>query len=204
MRNNQPRRRKSEYFDCHEKLDDDGGLPTIVFKFRIKKFEMRENCFNELQKKVCNSNKVSLYYCFQKCYGLSDFLFPKNFDTTNIIDLSGMFSECLNLATVDLSEFNTSCVTNMSYMFEGCSKLNTVDLSTFNTSIVIDMSHMFDGCKNLTSLYLSGFDTNNVTNMNSMFYGCHSLSSLDLSTFNTSSVGPDGSYSGCTDMFKDC
>ena len=37
-----------------------------------------------------------------------------------------------------------------------------------------------------------------------MFSGCSSLSSLDLFTFNTSSVGPDGSYSGYTDMFKDC
>ena len=89
--------------------------------------------------------------------------------------------------------------------FDGCKNLTALNFpSTFNTSNVTSMYGMFRGCSNLSSVDLSTFNTSNVTSMERMFSGCSSLSSLDLSTFNTNSVGPDGSYSGCTDMFKDC
>ena len=102
--------------------------------------------------------------------------------------MSGMFSGCTSLASVDLSGLNTSGVTNMSNMFRGCSSLASLDLSSFDTSAVTSMSYLFYGCTSFASLDLSNFETSNVTNMSYMFRNCKSLSSLDLSGFNTSRV----------------
>ena len=112
----------------------------------------------------------------------------KGSNTTNVTNISFMFSDIKNLISLDLSNFNTSSVTNMSNIFSTCSNLTSLDLSNFNTSKVTDMSNMFGSCTSLTSLDLSNFDTSNVTSMSSMFNSCSNLTSLDLSNFNTSNV----------------
>ena len=99
---------------------------------------------------------------------------------------SWIFQDFVNLKAIDFGNcFVTSNVTDMSNMFSYCSSLTELDLSNFDTSNVTDMRGMFDNCGNLTSLDLSNFDTSNVTDMNSMFYYCQSLTSLDLSGFET-------------------
>ena len=40
--------------------------------------------------------------------------------------MGSMFNGCTNLTSLDLSSFNTSNVTDMSYMFSDCSKLATI------------------------------------------------------------------------------
>ena len=112
----------------------------------------------------------------------------ENLNTSNVKDMSYMFTRCNNLTSLNLSQFNTSNVNNMKYMFNSCENLTSLDLSHFNTSKVTDMSGMFGHCENLTSLDLSRFNTNNVTVMNGMFSNCLKLTSLDLSHFNTSKV----------------
>ena len=109
-------------------------------------------------------------------------------DTSKVTNMSGMFSECINLTELDLSSFDTSNVTNMVVMFFGCSSLTELDLSNFDTSNVTDMSQMFYSCSSLTELDLSNFDTSNVTDMSFMFDSCSSLTKLDLSNFDTSKV----------------
>ena len=99
---------------------------------------------------------------------------------------SWIFQNFVNLKAIDFGNcFVTSNVTDMSNMFSYCSSLTELDLSNFDTSNVTNMRGMFDNCGNLTSLDLSNFDTSNVTDMNSMFYYCQSLTSLDLSGFET-------------------
>ncbi|MCI5984719.1 MAG: BspA family leucine-rich repeat surface protein [Firmicutes bacterium] len=114
--------------------------------------------------------------------------FDDNFNTSNVTDMSSMFSDCSSLTSLDLSGFNTSNVTNMSWMFYNSSSLTNLNLSSFNTSNVTDMSSMFYWCSSLTSLGINSFNTSNVTNMNSMFHFCSSLTSLNVSSFNTSKV----------------
>ena len=67
----------------------------------------------------------------------------KGLDTSNVTNMSNMFSDCRSLTSLDLSSFNTSKVTDMRYMFYGCSKLTSLDLSSFNTSNVTNMGSMF-------------------------------------------------------------
>ena len=120
----------------------------------------------------------------------------ENLNTSEVTNMSSMFSGCSSLTELNLSNFNTSAVTNMRYMFYGCSGLTELNVSNFNTSAVKDMSGMFSGCSGLTSLNLSNFNTSKVWNMNSMFSGCSGLKRI----FNTQTWRCEQSQ----DMFKGC
>ncbi len=109
-------------------------------------------------------------------------------DTSQVINMSEMFSICSSLTNLDVSNFDTSSVTYMNGMFYACSSLTSLDVSNFDTSQVTAMQGMFQQCVSLTSLALSNFDTSSVTNMNFMFYMCGGLTNLDLKNFNTSKV----------------
>ena len=125
----------------------------------------------------------------------------KGSNTTNVTNISFMFSDIKNLISLDLSNFNTSSVTNMSNIFSNCKALTSLDLRNFNTSNVTIMTNMFGSCKSLTSLDLSKFDTSNVTDMGSMFNGCIGLTSLDLSSFDTSNVtNMNGMFQYCSGL----
>ena len=62
-----------------------------------------------------------------------------NFDTSNVINIDGMFYECEKLKDLDLSHFNTGNVVYMSNMFANCKSLTSLDLSCFDTSKVKEM-----------------------------------------------------------------
>ena len=99
-------------------------------------------------------------------------------DTTNVTNMSNMFSNCSNLTTVPL--FDTKNVRNMRYMFSHCYKLTTVP--QFDTSKVTNMYSMLNYCYKLTTV--PQFDTSNVTNMASMFSGCSSLEEIHMININ--------------------
>ena len=111
-----------------------------------------------------------------------------HFDTSNVMHMKSMFSDCKALVTLDVSHFDTSKVTTLANMFNGCESLASLDVSHFDTSKVTDMSNMFQRCESLATVNVSNWNTNNVTNMQNMFYGCNALTTLDVSNWNTSNV----------------
>ena len=114
-------------------------------------------------------------------------------------DSSTLFSQFINVKTIDLSNLDASHVTDMNYMFDGNSNLENINFgNNFDTSKVTDMHSMFNWCTSLTNLNLSVFNTSNVANMNNMFNHCTSLANLNISTFNTSKVTDMNS------MFNEC
>ena len=121
---------------------------------------------------------------FSDCATLTS-LDLKSFNTKNVTKMSRMFANCDTLTSLDLKNFNTKKVTKMDRMFYGCAALKSLDLKNFNTKNVTDMSWMFSDCAALTSLDLKSFNTKNVTNMGRMFANCDTLTSLDLKNFNT-------------------
>ena len=72
-----------------------------------------------------------------------------------------------------LDNLNTSEVTDMSRMFSGCSSLTELDLINFNTSEVSNTEEMFSGCEALITIYC--FSTWECTDSNNMFHGCTAL-----------------------------
>ena len=141
---------------------------------------------------------------FNGCTNLTSIEGIENLNTSNVKNMSGMFAQCTNLETLDLSHFNTEKVTTMAQMFYGCTKLHDLNIDNFNTENVSYMNGMFDGCSNLESLDLSHFNTRNVlyTGLNYMFNGCSSLSSLDVSNFTTDKprMQLDGLFKGCSSL----
>ena len=138
------------------------------------------------------SNVTNMSNMFSGCSKLTT-LDLSNFDTSNVTIVHAMFENCSSLTTLDISKWDTSNVTNVNYMFNGCSSLTTLDVSKWDTSSVTTMIQMFSGCSNLTTLDVSEWDTSKVTTMQSMFYNCSNLSTLDVSNWETSSV-TDMSY----------
>ena len=125
----------------------------------------------------------------------------KMLDTSNVTNMSSVFSSCSSLTSLDVSGFNTTKATSMSDMFSSCSSLTKLNVMNFNTSNVTSMNSMFYSCGSLTSLDVSNFNTAKVTGMVSMFSSCSSLSELNLSRFDTSNVANMlGMFSLCSNL----
>ena len=93
------------------------------------------------------------------------------------------FYKCSALEQIEGFQYlNTSEVKDMSGMFSDCSGLTSLDLSHFNTQNVTDMRAMFLYCSGLTSLDVSHFNTQNVTDMRAMFYECSALATISSNT----------------------
>ena len=113
----------------------------------------------------------SMVAVFQNCESLVNLTGEETWNTSRVTNMTGLFSVCLELTSLDLNNFDTSNVTSMWAMFQGCSKLTSLDLSSFNTSKVTNMERMFMSCSKLTSLDLSNFDMSKTTNTYTMFQG---------------------------------
>ena len=86
--------------------------------------------------------------------------------TSNLIEMEGMFQECEEIESLDLSNFDTSNVTNMAFLFNNCNNLKEIKgLNNFITTKVTDFQSMFQWCFKLEYIDLLSFDTSNVVNM---------------------------------------
>jgi surface protein len=123
------------------------------------------------------------------------------FDTSEVINMHGVFQGCESLIFINLSNFNTSNTVEFGALFYLCTKLISVDISNFDTENAVSIGSIFRECNSLISVNLSHFKTSKVTNMDFMFYKCEKLTSLDLSNFDTSSVTwIESAFDGCTSL----
>ena len=109
-------------------------------------------------------------------------------DTSNVTNMSHMFSNASDLTSLDVSHWDTGNVTDMSDIFSDARSLTSLDVSKWDVDKVTDMSWMFYNARSLTSLDVSNWDTSKVTNMSLMFSGASSLTDLDVSNWDTSNV----------------
>ena len=146
-----------------------------------------------------NTAKVTdMSYMFSSCLRLTS-LDITNFNTANVTDMSYMFNSCTKLTSLDVTNFNTAKVKNMIRMFSNCQALTSLNVTNFNTEKIPDMSYMFSQCKQLTSLDVTNFNTVNVTNMSYMFASCRALTTIYVSDKFVTDKVTKGSY-----MFNSC
>ena len=69
----------------------------------------------------------------------------KNFVAEKVLDMSGMFTHCESLTSIDLSSFNTPLLEKIKEIFSQCSSLSYINVSQLNTKIVQDFSGAFYG-----------------------------------------------------------
>ncbi|MGO5097164.1 BspA family leucine-rich repeat surface protein [Agathobaculum sp. LCP25S3_E8] len=135
---------------------------------------------------------------FEFCLALTSITFGKNFDTSNVDNLSSMFYYCWSLQQLDVSGFDTQSATNMYSMFYYCSALRQLDVSRFNTEKVTNMSNMFCNMQYIDKLDVSSFDTSMVTNMTGMFSACRATEIKGVENLDTSAVTMMSEmFSGC-------
>ena len=147
-----------------------------------------------------NARPTSCYYWFCNCSELTDIEGIENLNTENVTNMRGMFFNCPNLSSLDLTNFSTGNVTDMNAMFGYC-QLSSLDLTSFNTANVTNMYMMFISCQNLSSLDLTSFNTANVTEMNFIFQGCSALTTIYASEmFVTDQVEGYGMFKDCTNL----
>ena len=132
------------------------------------------------------------------------------------INFKWMFTDCINLISVDLSKLKFRIITplesmfenciNLKYvifkkktidamygaprMFKNCTSLTSVDISTFNmtkmASTSTSLDYMFADCISLQSINLSGVNPETATSLKYMFHNCSSLKKIDFPSFNLS------------------
>ena len=95
-------------------------------------------------------------------------------DTSNVIDMSSMFQDCVNLTTIP--QLNTSKCTNMNNMFIGCEKLTSIP--QLNTSSATTMRFMFSYCSKLTTIDLTHMNLTSTSNSANFVEYCYSLTKL--------------------------
>ena len=144
---------------------------------------------------------TSCAYWFYRCGQLSKIIGMRDYlNTSEVTDMKYMFSDCVNLTSLDVSGFKTDKVTDMSRMFYKCYNLTILDVSGFKTDKVTDMSDMFYRCQTLTSLDVSSFTTDKVTDMSYLFSYCDNLKTIYGGTWNTENV----EFSKDKNMFENC
>ena len=122
---------------------------------------------------------------FNKCQKLKKIIGIDKFNTSKVINMPALFSECNSIEKLNLNNFNTTNVNNMALMFNRCRELKEiVSIDKFNTSKVTNMYAMFNECNSIEYLNLTNFDTTNVKDLSLMFQECFELKYLDLSNFN--------------------
>ena len=123
---------------------------------------------------------------FRNFYNIKEFVGLSNLDVSQVNNMSCIFQDC-NTKEIDLSGWDTSNVTDMSNMFTQCRNLEKVNTKSFNTENVKDMHQIFFSCWNLRKIDISNFYTPNLINA-MMIFGGDYLDYVDMRNFDSSKV----------------
>jgi surface protein len=136
-------------------------------------------------------NVQNMEFMFYSCGILKELNFPNNFIIDNVLKMKAIFGKCTSLEKLDLRNFNTSNVKDMSYMFDECINLKEILINpkTFITKNVTNMGHMFNKCNNLQDINASYFEIQNANLLCFMFGECGNLTNLNLSNFKNNNNG---------------
>ena len=110
-------------------------------------------------------------------------------DTSNVTDISRMFTLNYSTEKINVSNWNTSKITKMEDAFSGAHNLKEIKgIENWNTSNVKTIHNMFAYSENLKSLNLSKWDTSNVEDMSELFLGAEGLAYLNIENWDTGKV----------------
>lgn len=189
------------------KPNTDGQLPNLNYSFHSNPSGAEENTpwlktgvrdrIRSVEVKAGVKGNETMQGLFYNCKNLTSVDLTR-LDTSRVVRLDGMFDGCTGLKSYVVPNWNLTKARQMTFMFYGCTGLQTLDLSKVDTSNIQLMDYMFQGCSALKTIKLDGFKTKSAKGMSYMFSGCSSLASVNLSSFDVSQVA-DMRY-----MFENC
>ena len=186
----------------YDPVNDPGAVRFADYYHKVKKVvidpSMKGAPLTSFRSMFCggiNSNPL-IFYALSNA---TDIEGMKNLNTSVVTDMSGMFTLCSSLTSLDLSSFNTSNVTNMNSMFFGCSNIQALDFTSFDVSNVTNMQMMLASCSELTTIYCNKDWNESVSPDDSyiMFSSCDKIAGDQGTTFNNDVIDvtyarPDG------------
>ena len=138
--------------------------------------------------------------------GVKQIVFDQSFSTFTPTTLRKFFNGLFSLETIQGLEYlNTTNVTDMSYMFSNCASIQRISATKIKTEKVTNMEGMFQSCQTLTSLDLSNFNTEKVTNMKGMFRNCYKLEAIIASDkfVTNAETASDDMFENCKSLYGD-
>ena len=153
----------------------------IISKIFFSQFIKCDNDFasSYINLKIKGTGNIKILSDFYKGKSPDNITINNAISYTKNIDNEYNFENSENNIIYITLTWNES-ITSTSNMFSGCVNITEIDLSNFDASSVIDMNSMFSGCSSLTSLDLSNFDASKVENMNRIFSKCEKLEYVNL------------------------
>ena len=113
---------------------------------------------------------------FSECTNLAH-LDVSHWNAKKLVSLWGFLYKCTSLESFDASTWkNATKIWNLHGMFASCSALTEIDISGIDTSdsnVTPTISHMFDTCQNLTDLTIKNFDMSRVTDISSIWWAAN-------------------------------
>jgi surface protein len=139
--------------------------------------------FNQDISQWNTSNVTDMSGMFSWCTSFNQPL--GNWDVSNVNDMSSTFNSASSF-NQDISQWNTGNVTDMSFMFGSADTFNK-DIGNWNVSSVMDMKYMFISANNFNQ-DIGSWNVSNVTDMTALFYLSSSfnqnLSNWDIANVN--------------------
>ena len=110
-------------------------------------------------------------------------------DTSNVIDMNFMFSQCKKLKKIiGIENLDVSKLEYANYMFYGCENLVELDLTNWNPKLLQKTRYMFYGCLNLKIIKnIENWQLPNMKEVKYMFSGCTKLD-VDLSNWDLTNI----------------
>ena len=155
---------------------------------------------------VDTSKVKSVNYMFWSCKYLNDYTAIKNWNTSNLENMQGLFFASGFKNCMYLKNWDTSKVESFRHLFQDCYELvDTYGLENINFSSAEDYAtvYMFSGCTSLTDLTgISNWNFQNIRYMFYMFENCKNLTSLaPISNWNMSKIESiNNMFLGCTNL----
>lgn len=160
-----------------------------------------------------NTSKIQVFQgMFRGCTSLQS-VDISHFDFSNATDIGHLFNGCSSLTDDDIAyhkNFKFPKIKTMSGLYSSCKKLTTIDISEwgFPNDGSCDMSGLFSQCINLTSVKMPLHLKSNT--LLSFFAGCTKLEDVSEYTFevttysavNASGAGVSQLFNGCTNLVR--
>ena len=110
-------------------------------------------------------------------YNDKNLIFFPNVDMSNVVNVNGMFSSCINLiyiSDIDFSKINKNADSGTTNMFSGCSRLE--EFGDVNIGLYVRSNGMFSSCTNLKKV--GNITIGNSMYCDQMFYNCSNLEEI--------------------------
>lgn len=148
-----------------------------------------------------DKKELSIVNIFSELGSIKKIIGLDTWDTSNVVNIAGMFNGCINLTDLDdIKDWDLSNCDNFARVFRDCATLRKLDLSGWAPKSIKTVEMMFKGCRELNEIKgIENWPVEKVQYFNKMFFNCINITKLDLTNW---VIGRD--CISTVSMFENC